>query len=351
MTSEARIATAHERLERGGRVLVTRMRYVGDAILSLPLVAALRGAFPAAEIHYLAQAPALELLHDQPDLARCWRAEPGVVATLRLAQRLRAQRFDAAIDLFANPWSALLVRATGAPVRIGEARRVRRHAYTWARRLPPGRSALLQHLDALRGLGVEPPAPEPPVLRLRGPEIEAGRARWRRQASAPGVLLHLGATQPAKEWPVEHAVELVRRLEHDGVPVLLSTAPNRPEPSATVAARSGGTAHCMPALPLREVLGVAAAAAAVVSVDGAVAHAAVALGRPTVALFGPTDPDIWFPYGEFGPYRVLHAGPDCGPCDGRCCAERRCMHALEPEAVQQAVYDLWAAPRPGAVHP
>jgi ADP-heptose:LPS heptosyltransferase len=187
------------------------------------------------------------------------------------------------------------------------------------------------------------------VLRLRPDELEAGRACWRRHAAAPGVLLHLAATQPSKEWPPELAAGLVTRLARAGVPVLLSTAPHRPAPSLEVAARAGGAAHRLGPMPLRELLAIAAGAAAVVSVDGAVAHAGVALGRPTVALFGPTDPGIWFPYEGFGPYRVLHAGVDCGACDRVACPERRCMRGLDPQAVLQAVQALWAAPRPRAV--
>jgi ADP-heptose:LPS heptosyltransferase len=77
-------------------------------------------------------------------------------------------------------------------------------------------------------------------------------------------------------------------------------------------------------------LGVMAAAAAVVSVDGALVHAAVGLGRPTLALFGPTDARVWFPYGEFGPYRVLQAKPSGT-------AGRSSMEALEPGVVLAAL--------------
>ena len=86
-----------------------------------------------------------------------------------------------------------------------------------------------------------------------------------------------------------------------------------------------------------------AAAAAVVAVDGGIVHAAVALGRPTIALFGPTVPPIWFPYETFGPYRVLHAGVSCGDCDRVQCASRKCMTALAPLDVHAALANVWPA--------
>jgi ADP-heptose:LPS heptosyltransferase len=332
----------------GDRILVSRLRYLGDAILSLPLLQALASRLPDCELHYLAEEPNIRLLEGQPEIAVRWVAPRGMGRTLRLVRALRQQRFAAAIDLFCNPRSALLIGACGAPVRIGEDRRGRRHAYSVARRLVPGKSALEQHLDALRPLGLEPPPPSRPVLRLRDAERAAGAALWSRLASQPGVLLHVAATQPAKEWPIESAAALCRELWRDGLPVALSSSPRRPEPSAALAQAAGSAARLVAPLGLREWLGFASAAAAVVTVDGALTHAAVALGRPTVALFGPTDPKIWFPYTAFGPYRVLHAGLDCSSCDRSLCPEHRCMAALRPEAVRQALQEVLAAPASAA---
>jgi ADP-heptose:LPS heptosyltransferase len=329
----------------GERVLVSRLRYLGDVILSLPLLTALRRALPECELHYLAEAGPLELLASQPELDRCWEARHGAGRTLGLARRLRAQHFAAVIDLFCNPRSALLVRASGARIRVGEDRRVRRHAYTVARRLIPGRSALEQHLDAMRGLGLQVPPPERPVLHLTAAELDAGAMRWRHLAAEPRVVVHVAATQLAKEWPVAHATSLVRLLAARGFAVALTSAPHRPATSAAVADAAGGAATLLPVLPLRELLAVLAGATAVVSVDGAVAHASVALGRPTVALFGPTDPHIWFPYANFGPYRVLHAGVDCGSCDRVVCPEHRCMAALSPDEVESAVHAVLSGTR------
>ena len=351
MTDSTQQAAA--RLRAGGKLLVTRLRYTGDVVLSLPLVQALRRAFPAAELHYLADPEPLQVLRHHPDLDRLWALEPGRSGMLRSARALRAQRFDAAIDLFSNPRSALLVRATGAPVRIGEARRVRRRLYTQARRLPPGRSALLQHLDAAACLGVPESAPMPPRLHLGDAERERGAARAARLGpGAPRVLVHLGASQPAKEWPTEQAVALVQQLVDARFCVALSTAPSRPEPSRLVA-EAVPAAVPVPVLPLRELLGLIAAVDAVVAVDGAIGHCAVALGRPTLALFGPTQPEIWFPYTGFGPFRVLHAGVDCSACDRHLCPEQSCMRALSVESVLRNLEELLETARrsTGAIAP
>jgi len=330
---------AMQRLESSGHVLVTRLRYIGDVVLTLPLLRALRAAYPNATLHYLAELPAIDVLLHHPDVDHLWTHRRGVGAGVRMAAALRRRRFTAAIDLFSNPRSALLVRATGAPVRIGENRRVRRVLYTHPRQLPPGRSALQQHLDAGALLGASNACTRAPQIHLSPVE----RARGREWVDAlrrvqPVVLVHLGATQPEKEWPVELASAFVARLIANDYAVVLSTAPQRPQPAVVVAEREP-RARRLPVLPLRELLGVIAAADAVVSVDGGILHCSVALGRPTLALFGPTDAAAWFPYAAFGPYRVLRSHSGCGACVAAARAHT-CMAALDVETVARRFAQL-----------
>ncbi len=347
MSGDPRLEAAASRCRGGGKILVTRLRFIGDVVLSLPLVQVLRRAFPAAELHYLAEPGPLEILRAHPDLDRLWCVERTERGAWKMAAALRRERFAVAIDLLANPRSALLTWATRAPVRIGEARRHRRHLFTHARNLPRGRSALAQHLDAAALLAVTPLVPERPRLFLTPAESEAPAAELARvSAGRKSVLMHWTATQPAKEWPRAASVELVRRLHARGIHVVLSTAPHGREQSAAIKAAVPGV-QALPVLPLRALLGWIAAADAIVAVDGGIVHASVGLGRPTLALFGPTSPQIWFPYEPFGPFRVLHAGVDCSACDRMQCPSQACMAALTVQDVEtnllQLVHGLPAA--------
>lgn len=340
-----RLDQALQRLQAGSPLLVTRLRYAGDVILSLPLVHALRAGFPRAPLHYLAEPGPLSLLHGHPDIDRAWEAPRGAVPMLHLLRRLRAQRFAAAIDLFSNPRSAQLVRWSGALLRIGEARRGRRHLYHVQRHLVPGRTAMAQHLAACEVFGLHPGLPAPPRLYLGADELQRGREHV--TALRPGesfVLLNLGASHPGKEWPNDGAVELVTRLRRRGIGILLATPPERAAPGDAVMARCGSDRGVvrLPPMDLRAFVAVIAAAPAVVSVDGAVVHAAVALQRPTVALFGPTDAAIWFPYTSFGPYRVVSAPAHPAYHTLSQCQQERCMRAVTPERVEQALLDVLA---------
>ena len=141
----------------GSRVLVTRLDYLGDVVISLAVVDALRRRWPGVEIDYLTRPPAADLLAPEARLARVIRLprRPTAARSLGVVRQLRARRYAAALDLYANPRSALLVFASGAPVRVGPARGWRRRLYTHAVRVAPTvRAATAWHAACAAPLGV-----------------------------------------------------------------------------------------------------------------------------------------------------------------------------------------------------
>src|SRR5512147_909579 len=106
-------------MEAVERILVTRMKYIGDVVLTTPLLAALRERYPKATIAYLGDKEAVSLLEHHPcvdEIIPFDFSRPSVLEQPRVMMALRSRRFDVAIDLFSNPRSALLVYATGAPI-------------------------------------------------------------------------------------------------------------------------------------------------------------------------------------------------------------------------------------------
>ena len=279
-----------------------------------------------------------------------------------MVRELRTARYDLAVDLLFNPRSALLLRLGGAGARIGGRAGWRRRLYTHLagpealdadpalRRLAPG--GLGDHLSRLAPLRHGPPglpflawyrqeyAGGPARPRVARPPLGQGAAR--RALTALGVaggggyvLLAPGATWPAKEWPVARWERLIALLaERQGRPIVLLSPPLRAELYAPLAAAvPAGRGGLLPPLPLVEVLRAVGGATALVTVDGGIMHAAVAMGRPTVALFGPTDPAIWFPYPGRPDQRVLLTAPACHPCDRHDCGAFVCLPSLGGDEV------------------
>ena len=103
-----------------------------------------------------------------------------------------------------------------------------------------------------------------------------------------------------------------------------------------VASMVGKGIHILPLQPIRKLAAVLRSCDAVVANDGGVMHMSVALQRPTVAVFGPTEPDVWFPYESMGPYTVVTSGEECAPCHLHQCDDMRCLEGLEAEEVYKA---------------
>jgi len=369
------------------RVLVTRLRYLGDVVMATVVADALRRGAPDLDIGFLCEAGHAPVLEDHPALDRVHRlairrqgtdadARAGQApaaasgrGTVGMVRELRAARYDLAVDLFFNPRSAWLLRLAGIPLRIGGTAGSRGRFYTHAlprqrvedprgvldRRAPGGlgehlcRLAPLVHGEDGRGFLAwldDAAAQRPFVPRLARPAATpAATAALAAAGVAPGggyLVAAPGATWTSKEWPPEHWDRLLGALaRRRDLPVVTLVPPG-------AGGRWDGLPGALPALPLADVLPLLAGARAVVSVDGGVMHAAVGLGVPVLALFGPTDPDIWFPYAAAPPSRVLATRPSCHPCDRHDCpaAEFVCLPELAPDAVLAALDELLAAGMP-----
>jgi ADP-heptose:LPS heptosyltransferase len=244
------------------------------------------------------------------------------------------------IDLYGNPRSALIAGWTGAPVRVGPARRARRRLYT---HLVPAAteplSAVKHHFRALSALGV-PGSPRPPRIHLSDAEREFGRTLLRERLPGPGptVGLHVGNRWQAKRWPESSFASLLRVLSKQGVNVAVLAGPGE-EPLASRVARSGppGSTALVGGLSLRSYWSVVAALDVLVTNDGSPLHAGPAVGTPTVGILGATVPEIWFPYDPRDGHQLLCREIWCRPCHRHECARLDCLEWITVDEAARAV--------------
>lgn len=327
------------------RILLTRLRYLGDVILTTPAIEAARECFPGAEIYYMAEAPYSDVLMHHPGLDGIIEASNGLSGTIRTVMELRRMRFAAAVDMFYNPRSANLLYLAGIPVRVGGTRRWRRRLYT--HRFEAGRkgiSAVEHHLSAVSALGCETDR-RMPRIHVSDEEMSAGTGRIRGlfdgRVPSRTVAFHPGGTWPSKRWRAERFSELARLAAGEtGASVLLVTGPGEERLTGRIEAETPASVRRLPLVGLRELAGVLSSCDAAVSNDGGVLHMAVALGRPTVGVFGPTEPDIWFPYEGRGPYRVITRNETCAPCHLHRCDDMRCLDNISAAEVLEGLRDV-----------
>ena len=316
------------------RLLVTRLRFLGDIVLSTPLLDELRERYPEASIEYLACAPHARVLegHRSVDTLHVLPGKPGLSDLRRVVRALRqGPPIDWAFDLYSNPRSAVIVALSGAKQRVGSDRGLRGRVFQHRRTRPAGdRSAIRHHLDKLVPLLGEMPTARPTSLTVPA-NITTQLCQKLELSEGRFAVVHPGSTWPDKAWPHERWAQLIASLDASRVgEVVIVNPPGEASVAQEVAAQAG--ARFLPELNIPELSALLPAAALYVGNDGGVLHMAVAHRIPTVGLFGPTEPEIWFPYTQWGPYRVLH-----GCAEEKFDAEGRKLSRLGPIRVDEVL--------------
>ena len=327
------------------RVVAVAPSWVGDAILSEPLFARIRGAGVEAPIDVIAppwcgpvyaRMRGIGRIIDSP-------AAHGEFAWQRrraLGVALRAARYTHAYVL-PNTWkSALVPWFAQVPRRIGYRGEARYRLLTDARRLDRhGLPQLVARYAALAVPRGEPaPAPAPPTLVPNAANLaQAMRALDLSRAQPIAILCPGAEFGPAKRWPAEHFADLALRLARDGFAVWIMGSPNDAPAASALEAALGGRRTGVTNLTGRTDLGTAidlmSAASLVVSNDSGLMHAASAVNAPLVALFGSSSPQYTPPSSPAA--RIAKIDIACSPCFKRECplGHFRCMRDLSPELV------------------
>jgi heptosyltransferase-2 len=282
--------------------LVIAPNWIGDAVMSLPTLRALRKRFPTDRLAVLARRGP----------AAIYRAEGSADHVLPRSgffgdvASVRAGRFDEAWLLPNSLRAALTAFLSGVGRRLGYATDRRGAFLTGALPPPDGTRHQLRDYDALLSHAGVPPDTEPPSLPI--PSEAAHRAREALTAAGVpegGIVLCPGsASDPKKRWPAARFAALADALAGRGVPCALAIGPSERDLGRAVARKASAALPVVGAdLDPVELAAVLAAARAVVSNDSGPAHLAAAVGTPVVVFFGPTDPRRTAPVGA--PVRVL----------------------------------------------
>ena len=262
------------------RILVVRLGAMGDIIHALPAVASLKHSYPGSRLTWVVEPKWVPLLEDNPFIDRIVLLRRGTAAGLLESWRaLRAERYDFAVD-FQGLIKSALVASAARPGRIfgfhHTQLRERAAALFYSHQtLSRAAHVVDKNLDLAAAAGA--------ATLLRTFPLPAGHPEG---ALPPGdfVLASPLAGWRSKQWPMEHYQALAARLDRElGIPLLLEGPPG------------SGLDHCS---GLPGLIHATRRAAVVVGVDSGPLHLAAALGKPGVAIYGPTDPARNGPYGD-----------------------------------------------------
>lgn len=352
---------AAERLRRElgsiPRLLLIRLRSLGDAILSLPLLQALHAWRPDLRLDVLIESPFAAVFENHPAVAETIvvrsKAEAEGRSRARAALELRRRRYPAVVNLHGGTTSLWLTLASGAPLRIGQ--EGFRMARCYNRRIPPSRQVwqnrelhTVEHqMSLMRWLGLPVPNRPRPVLQVGAGARDAIRRRLTALGIGPGtfVLIHPTATLPTKQWPEGRFAALADRLDEEyNRTVVFVAAPWEAGVLESIA-RQARRRHCyLSDLALRDLFALIEICRLYVGNDSGPMHAAAALGRPVVAVWGSSDHRAWHPWETL--YESVRSDLPCMPCPGYSCAafdRPRCIQDIPVERVAAACARMLAA--------
>jgi heptosyltransferase-2 len=346
----AKAATTRPIIEPA-RILVVAPAWVGDMVMTEPLTRLLRRLYPKATIDLLAPPWTASLAQFMPEVRSVLPApfahgQLALAARWRASRAVRRQRYDLAILLPNSVKSALVPFLAGIPKRVGYAREGRALLLTEARWLD--RLRLVRQIDRFLALALPetsmPPfdVPAPSLVLPEGAVHRALESLGLENPSGKLMLLIPGAEYgPAKRWPIEYFAALAKDRHAAGWSVwLLGSARDREITAAVQAAAGGVCLDLAGRTELGEAVALIALADAVVSNDSGLMHVAAALGRPQVALYGPSDPAFTPPLNPRA--EILRLGLECSPCHQRECplGHHRCLVDLSPDRVIDALASL-----------
>lgn len=320
------------------RILVIQLKRAGDVILTTPILQVLGERFPEARIDFLVYGAFAPLLEDNPWLHAIQIYDPDHIGkTLR---RLRSERYDWVIDFQSSPRSAIAAFATGASATAGYDVPVWGRVYNIRVPRPRGSQRVVEGKCSLLVpfLGRVEAIPGPRVFLSREERAWAGELLAR---ESPGGIAGLVPTHRrlSRRWEAASFAALARQLHEQGFGLWLFWGPGEREYVEQIQ-RMAPTARLIPAASLRQMAALLAGCQFVITNDNGPMHLAVAVGTPTVTIYGPTDPLCWNPGGPFH-IAVQAEGLSCLGCNLNVCPfGHECMTQVTPERVYGACEGL-----------
>jgi lipopolysaccharide heptosyltransferase II len=345
------------------RILLIRLREIGDVVFTTPAIRALRNQFPDAHITYVVEPAAAPVVARNPHLSdvivsRGRRGLAGLLDDLALVRRLRAGRYDLVVDFHSGPRSSLIAWLSGAPERIGYDVPGRGWMYTTRVPRPKmirARHAVANQWDLLNALGIAMPDPAQSPTEMIADARAAVTVNERLSALGVGrddklIVLHVSAGNPFRRWPLDAFASLISMLvrSHPRRRIVVVSGPSDTSAAARVIEQARAWLEpddrdrvlASGEFTLDELRALMDRAALYIGGDSGPMHIASTSTVPIVALYGPTLPvrsQPWrAPQWPSEAAEILDLS--CRPCDQRVCVhgDFRCLTWLPPERVMEA---------------
>jgi heptosyltransferase-3 len=350
--------------KRVERILLIRLRNIGDVLLTVPTIRAFREAFPNSFIAALVNAGTEEMLTENPSLDEVlvfdprWKELPfgqRVKKEANLVREVRRRRFDLAINLTEGDRGAFLCLGSGARYKVGLLSNDRsfwwkKKIYDYVVRTPNWRDHIVeQNLEFPRSLGLNPQDKRVEIFYDVGDKERIERLLREEGVGPQDLLVHIHPTSRwlFKCWRDEGMARVIDRLQGSaGVRTVLTSGPDKKELEKI----DNILRYCQTKpinlagkTSLKQLAALSQRCKFFIGVDTAAMHIAAAVGTPVIALFGPSGEFNWGPWGNG--HVVIKKDFECRPCGKDGCQgskKSRCLEEISEEEVLEAAFQFLA---------
>ncbi|MBS0629530.1 MAG: glycosyltransferase family 9 protein [Verrucomicrobia bacterium] len=327
------------------KFLIVSTTGLGDTLWGTPAIRSLRQSFPESTIAVLTSEIGYEVLQHNKHIDEFFVLNSSTIfSLLRLLPTLKKQQFDAILVFHTSqravlPFCALLE----APQIIGTAGINKDLDFLLTKPLKKTyQHEIARRLDIIKQVGAHVADYSLEMMLRKEDEQAAGRFLDTHgiPSHIPLVGLHPGAKNSFKQWPPECFIEVGRRLvQHLGCQILISGDRSEALLLLDIASKIPGAIPIAGELNLSTFTALLKKMSLFITNDTGPMHLAFAAKTPTVALFGPTDPNLC------GPFHIQNAitlsvPKTCRPCLGKPCAEPFCLYQIGPDQVYDAALEL-----------
>lgn len=336
------------------RVLVVRLRSIGDTVLATPSLIALREFLPDAQIDILLEDWVAPLLNGFDAVDNVIAGGKGTTDRMRTAWKLRRRGYDVAFNLHGGTTGTFFTFATGARHRVGYTEYQYSFLYNhlltsasdfWQKKYTHSAE---QQLALLGYVGV----PFELDQRSSLPVTDAALASVSERLAGVGpdfALMHPAAAFDTKQWATEKFARTAEFLNGKGLKIVAVAAPKEREVLEKLKLESQASVAIFDNLSLPEITALASRARLFVGNDSGIAHIAAAVNVPTVVVFGSSNINHWRPWTD-APNEIVREELPCQPCPGYECKEfgdPKCIRDIMPEQVFAAIERVLAAAKKG----
>jgi len=333
------------------RILVIRLRSIGDTVLSTPSLIALKRFLPDARVDILLERWVAPLLDGFEAVDNVLIAGDELGGRLRTAREIRGNKYNVVFNLHGGTTATFFARASGARHLVGFASY--QYSFLYNHRVPAavefwGRKEVHsaeQQLALLGSVGVQVGDLPRSRLAVTQEALDSLRKKLTAEAREGGVsfekfaLIHPAAAFDTKQWAAENFARVAEFLAGKGLGTVAVAAPGEQGVLEALAAHSRVPVITFDDLTLPEITALASQARIFVGNDSGIAHMAAAVGRPVVVIFGSSNRVHWRPWTD-APNEIVYEKFDCQPCPGHTCevyGTPKCILGVRPESVFEAI--------------